>query len=169
MSKLSAKMKRFCEEYLIDLNASAAARRAGYSEKTAFRAGQVNMQKYAIQAEIQKAIKERTRRTRIDADYVLTSIKTVAERCMQAEPVMIKGEDGKMIESGEFKFDSSGANRALELLGKHLRLFTDKMELAGKDGEPISHEWTVNIVGVEDAKDKTALEINGGVSTCVDE
>ncbi len=132
MSKLSAKMKRFCEEYLLDLNASAAARRAGYSKKTAFRAGQVNMQKYAIQAEIQKAIEERTRRTKIDTDYVLARIKTVAERCMQDVPVMIRGEDGTMIESGEYKFDSSGANKALENLGRHLKLFTDKVDHSEK-------------------------------------
>lgn len=51
--KLTAKQAKFVEEYLVDLNASAAARRAKYSAKTAFRAGQENMQKPAIQAAIQ--------------------------------------------------------------------------------------------------------------------
>ena len=46
---------------------------------------------------------------------------------MQAEPIMIKGENG-IEESGEYKFDSAGANKSLELIGKHLRLFTDKIE-----------------------------------------
>ena len=130
--KFTVKQQLFIEEYLADFNASAAARRAGYSPKTAFRAGQENMQKPAIQAVIQKAIEERTRRTGIGADYVLTRIKTVAERCMQAEPVMIRDDDGKMVKSGEYRFVSSGANKALENLGRHLKLFTDKIDHSGK-------------------------------------
>ena len=51
---------------------------------------------------------------------------------MQAEPVMIRGTEGKIV--GEYKFDASGANRELEQLGKHLRLFTDKLELLGNLG-----------------------------------
>ena len=71
---------------------------------------------------LQNEFKERNM---ITAEYVLNSIKNVAERCMQAEPVMIR--DGRdWIGSGEYKFDSSGANKALELLGKHLKLFTEK-------------------------------------------
>ena len=76
-------------------------------------------------------IKAQEKRTEITADYVLSSLKEVAERCKQAIPVMMKDENGNMVETGEYKFDSTGANRALELLGKNLKLFIDKTEHSG--------------------------------------
>lgn len=69
----------------------------------------------------------------IDAKWVLNSLKEVANRCMVAEPVMVRGSEG-MEPSGEYKFDSSGANRSLELIGKHLKLFTDKVDHTSSDG-----------------------------------
>jgi len=68
---------------------------------------------------------------KVDAEWVLKNLKSVAERCMTAEPVMIK-VDGEMIETGEYRFDSSGANKSLELIGKTMKMFTDKIELDGK-------------------------------------
>lgn len=62
----------------------------------------------------------------VTKEYVLKSFKNVAERCMTAEAVL--DEDGEPI--GEWKFDSSGANSALKSLGSHLKLFTDKKEVA---------------------------------------
>ena len=127
MRAFTARQEKFCEEYLIDLNASASARRAGYSPKTAFRAGQENMQKPAIQAKIQKAIAARSERTKITSDYVLTSIKEVADTCMQIDP-----ETGRIM-------NAAAANKALELLGKHLKLFTDRVE--AKSDEVITLCW----------------------------
>jgi len=80
--------------------------------------------------ELQDEIKERNI---VTVEYVLQSLINVAERCQQAEPVMIR-VDGEMVPSGEYRFDSSGANKSLELLGKTLKMFTDKTELTGKDG-----------------------------------
>ena len=127
--KLTNKQKKFIQEYLIDLNGTQAAIRAGYSKKRADQIGFENLRKPDIRSALEKAQQKQQERTQITADYVLTSIRSVAQRCMQAEPVMIKGEDGQMIESGKFKFDSSGANKALENLGKYLKLFTERMEL----------------------------------------
>lgn len=62
----------------------------------------------------------------ISKGWVIDRLKKVAERCMQAEPVM-KMVDGEMQETGEYKFDSAGANRALELLGKELQMFQTKV------------------------------------------
>ena len=91
-------------------------------------------------------MEERSKRTEIDADYVLTSLKEVADRCLQATPVMVKGEGGKMVKSGEYRFDSSGANRALELLGKHLKLFTDMLE----QKNILSHNQRVEDLATDD-------------------
>lgn len=123
-AKLTDKQKRFCEEYLKDLNATQAAIRAGYSAKTANSVGPENLVKPCIQAEIKRMQDARSERTKIDQDYVLKGFKAVFERCMQAEPVMIK-EKGKLVESGEYQFNSSGANTALIWLGKHLGMFAD--------------------------------------------
>ncbi|WP_175813344.1 terminase small subunit [Burkholderia contaminans] len=71
MSKLTAKQQLFVDEYLVDLNASAAARRAGYSEKTARAIGIENLTKPAIRAAVDAAMKKRGERTRMTADEVL--------------------------------------------------------------------------------------------------
>jgi phage terminase small subunit len=69
--KLNPKQRRFVEEYLVDLNATAAAKRAGYSERTARQAGAENLSKPVIKAAIQEAIKERSEQTGITAAEVL--------------------------------------------------------------------------------------------------
>jgi phage terminase small subunit len=69
--KLSHKQARFVEEYLIDLNATQAAIRAGYSAKTARQIGQQNLSKLDIGEPIEKARAERTERTELTADWVI--------------------------------------------------------------------------------------------------
>jgi len=127
MTKLTPKQDMFCKEYLIDLNATQAAIRAGYSKKTAYAMGHENLRKPKLAKIIGILNDERAKRTLVDGDWVLEKLQIVAERCMTAEPVMVRGEDG-MEESGEYKFDSSGANKSLELIGRHHKLFTDKIE-----------------------------------------
>ena len=68
---LTAKQQRFVAEYLIDLNATQAAIRAGYSAKTAYSVGHENLKKPEVQAELQVEMKARSERTEIDADWVL--------------------------------------------------------------------------------------------------
>ena len=69
--KLTPKQHRFVEEYLIDLNATKAAARARYSEKTARQIGSENLSKPAIQEAIERAKRDRSEATKIDAEYVL--------------------------------------------------------------------------------------------------
>lgn len=71
MRKLAPRQLRFCEEYIIDLDATGAAIRAGYSKKTAGQLGYQNLQIPSIAAKIAEMQAERTHRTQIDADYVL--------------------------------------------------------------------------------------------------
>ncbi len=131
--KLTAKQKRFIEEYLIDLNATQAAKRAGYSERTAKQIGTENLSKLAIREAIQARCNKRSERTEITADYVLTSLQEVVERCMQHEEVKDREGNG----TGEYQFQHAGANRALELLGKNLKLFTDVVKIEEESLDPL--------------------------------
>ena len=143
MANLTPKQQRFVEEYLIDLNATQSAIRAGYSEKTASEQGSRMLGNVKVQAAIQEAQNKRTERTEITQDYVLSNIQKVIERCMQQEavqardgsPLLVEGPDGDL--ACLFEFKENGALKGLELLGKHLGMFKDKIEHTGKDGGPI--------------------------------
>lgn len=143
MANLTPKQQRFVEEYLIDLNATQAAIRAGYSAKTAAVIGAENLIKPYIQKAIQEAQNKLTERTEITQDYVLTNIKKVIERCMQQEAVQARDGSPLLVEGPEgdlaclFEFKETGALKGLELLGKHLGMFKDKIELTGKDGSSL--------------------------------
>ena len=110
---LTAKQEMFCLEYLIDLNATQAAIRAGYSLKTAKDIACENLTKPNIQARISEAMKERSENTKIDAAYVLKMSNELLLRCM------VDGED----------FSPSGAGKALDLIGKHVdvQAFNEKV------------------------------------------
>lgn len=122
--KLSPKQKVFAEEYLKDLNSTQAAKRAGYSEKSAAYAGSHTLNVPEVKAQIQKNMDERSERTKIDSDYVLTTVKDTVERCRQAEPVMEWDPIAKeMVRTGEWKFDAANVLKGCDLLGKHLKLW----------------------------------------------
>lgn len=134
MMALNARQQRFVEEYLVDLNATAAAIRAGYSAKTAQEQGSRLLSNVMVQAAIQAARQAQSKRTEITQDYVLTRLRENLERAMQAEPVV----DREGNATGEYTYQGSVANRACELLGKHLGMFADKHEITGKEGKPIA-------------------------------
>ena len=124
---MTEKQQRFVEEYLVDLNATQAAIRAGYSEKTAYSIGHENLTKPDVLAAVVKARAKQQERTQVDADWVVERLIQNYERAMQLEPV----HDRKGEPTGELQWAGPVANRALELLGKHLAMFTDRVELDG--------------------------------------
>lgn len=156
-AKLTPKQERFCREYLIDLNGTQAAIRAGYSEKTAYSIASEVLKKPEIMMRINELQADRSQRTEITADYVLNGIKEIVERCQQKVPVL--DDDGK--ETGEWKFEANPALKGFELLGKHLKLFTEKIETH-------DHKYThVEIVMKDDGQDATvtfAAEAEDSVS-----
>ena len=146
---MTKKQKRFIEEYLIDLNATQAAIRAGYSPDTAKSIGSENLTKPDIQARIAKAMAERSRRTGVNADRVVMELAKIAfvnaNNVIDMETATVKAgalpEDTAAIQSVKIKtFGEDGLEReikmadklrALELLGRHLGMFKDKVELSG--------------------------------------
>lgn len=141
---LTNKQKTFIQEYLVDLSASKAAERAGYSKKTVAQKGCFLLTVPEVAKAIQDEMDKRAEKTGITADYVLSTIHETIERCKQNFPVLDrKGDqvycetpDGEVVPA--FQFDSKGVLKGCELLGKHLKLFTDKVEHSGAVGFSLS-------------------------------
>lgn len=170
MQELTGQQKLFVREYMIDLNATQAAIRAGYSAKTAESMGNKLMQKPHIKAAIQKQMDKRSRKTDITAERVLQELakigfadikdflryeteKTVVDYDDEGNPVygykqIVEAKpseeiDGTLVnevsigKDGTFRFKMHDKKAALEMLGKHLKLFTDRQEITGADGGPL--------------------------------
>lgn len=93
MADLTAKQQRFVEEYLIDLNATQAAIRAGYSADTAKSIGSENLTKPDVQEAIAQAQSERSERTKIDADWLLKRLADEAD----ADVADLYADDGSLL------------------------------------------------------------------------
>ena len=145
---MTKKQKRFVEEYLIDLNATQAAIRAGYSPHTAKDIGCENLAKPNIAAAISQAMAERSRRTGINQDRVLQELARIGfakiTDVVDPETAEIRtdasDDDLACIQSIKIKPNEFGTEREVKLydkkaalvdLGKHLGLFKDNVELSG--------------------------------------
>lgn len=137
--KLTDKQKRFIEEYLIDLNATQAAIRAGYSERTAYSIGEENLKKPEIKRAIDEAQLNRSSRVQITQDDVIRMLIENIEKSSGTKQVVItqtrKSEDGEFVgdDVAQFVYEPSSVNKALELLGKHLGMFKDKLDVTTGD------------------------------------
>lgn len=146
MSNMNPRWQKFAEEYLVDLNASAAYKRAGY--KATGNAAEVCAARLLRNAQVQALIQEGrekvSKKTLVTVAFVIEGLREVAQRCMQRVPVMVgQGKDRKQARTAEgegvWEFDSSGANRSLELLGKHAGAFSDD------DSEDLPMPTVVNV------------------------
>ena len=148
MTGLTPKQQQFVEEYLIDLNATQAAIRAGYSPKTAKSIGQENLTKPDVAAAVEAALAARSRRTQVTADMVLLELGRIGFSNMghyarwDGNAVDLKCSDGMTEDAlrcvaevsqtvtehgGTVRFKLHDKPKALELLGRHLGLFTDRL------------------------------------------
>jgi len=190
MAGLTEKQKMFVLEYLVDLNATAAALRAGYSDKTAGKIAHQLLEKTRIQEAIQEAMKKRERRTEITSDKVLHQLAKIAfgdikdfvtfeerrteyttDEDSEGNTVKIQKEysavrirpsdevDGTLLaEVAEtkdgLKIKRHDSLKALELIGKHLGMFTEKHEheIYGKDGGPIQTQVDLSGLTLEELR-----------------
>lgn len=149
---MTKKQKLFIEEYLIDLNATQAAIRAGYSPETAGSIGSENLKKPEIRARIDKAMAERSRRTGITQDRVLMELAKIGfaniKDVIDTETAKIrddaKEEDLACIQSVKVKPNEWGTEREVKMydkksalvdIGRHLGMFKDKVEISKLDEE----------------------------------
>lgn len=152
VGKLTDKQKRFVEEYLIDLNATQAAIRAGYSEQTAYSIGQRLLKKVEVQEAIQQAQNKRSERTQITQDEVIRRLIENVDISMGKKATVItipsKSENGEVVgnDVAQFVYEPSAANKALELLGKHLGIFKDGVDITS-GGKPLQ-PTIIELVGV---------------------
>jgi phage terminase small subunit len=154
---LTPKQLRFCDEYLVDLNATQAAIRAGYSAGTAYQIGHANLQKERIQRVVAERMAARAVRTRISKDNVLRQIgelatydiadafteKGAVKAIHDMPPALrnaISSIEVQELTVGEQaiglvkKIKLIDRTRPIELAGRHLKLFTDKLEHSFADG-----------------------------------
>lgn len=128
---MNTKQKRFCDEYLIDCNATQAAIRAGYSPKTAKSIGQENLTKPDLKAYIDEQLERIHNENIADAEEVMEYLTSVMRGQSKASVVVVEGYgDGcsgaKIIEKPP---DEKERLKAAELLGKRHSLFTDKVDM----------------------------------------
>lgn len=133
-SNLTDKEELFCQEYLIDLNKTQAYIRAydTVNYDSARTEASKTFAKPHILARIKDLMSERAQKMEISQDWVVLNLKKTFEQCCEGEEVLQFNPETKQMESiGKWQFDSGGANRSLELIGKHLGMFNPKLELSG--------------------------------------
>lgn len=133
---MTEKQKRFADEYLIDLNATQAAIRAGYSKKTAYSQGERLLKNVEVEKYIQERMKQLASEKVATAEEVIQYLTSVLRGEAKGEEIVIEGcGDGYSEAKTMMKAPSEKDKlKAAELLGKRYGLFKDKVELEGEVG-----------------------------------
>jgi phage terminase small subunit len=121
IDSLTPKQIRFCEEFLLDLNATKAVLRAGYQTKYPNRIAFQLMENQAIRLTIDALQAQRSQNSDVTKDFVLRGIQ-------------------KAIRLAEESNNINSLLRGYELLARHLGMFVDRQEISGPDGSPIEHK-----------------------------
>jgi phage terminase small subunit len=122
---LTDKQAKFVDEYLIDLNATQAAIRAGYSANRASEIGYQQLRKTTVQEAIAEAMEKRSKRVQRTADDVMRDLAAIRADAMQ----IVRDKDGNAV-----MLDKPSAIKTLELEGKHLAMWIEKQQLSGDVG-----------------------------------
>ena len=171
---LNRKQQSFVNEYLIDKNATQAAIRAGYSERTAKNIAHNLLTKMDIQEAIETALQEQSKRTEITADRVLNELAKIGFADMatytewsnsgvtlissddlpeDASAAVAEVSETTTKDGGTVRFKLHDKLAALEKIGKHLNMFKEKVELTGDDGGPleVSIDYRADLISRFDA------------------
>ena len=150
MGKLNIKQKRFADEYLICSNATEAAKKAGYSEKTAKQQGQRLLTNVDLKNYIDERLKILESEKIAQADEVMQYFTKVLRGEETEEVVVVEGQGDGVTEARKIKKEVSPKDKlkAAELLGKRYGLFTDKLQLEDTSVE-------LNIKGFEGVIDES--------------
>lgn len=162
-NKLTPKQQRFCEEYLVDLNATQAAIRAGYSKKTAYSIGEENLKKPELLKIIKDAQNKQSEKLKITANDIAEGLQSITNSDItdyltwDGDGIKLKPSSAlteaqrKLIAevsetSNGFRFKLYDKTKALELSGRHLGMFVDKIQVE----DVTKHEfWTQLLQKVE--------------------
>ena len=133
MAKLTAKQKRFCDEYLIDLNATQAAIRAGYSSKYANTNASKLLQITTIKEFIKKRMDEKEKNLIADQDEVLRYLTSVLRGESQSTEIVVEGKGDGVSKARTMQKEPSEKDRlkAAELLGKRYGIYTENVDMNG--------------------------------------
>jgi len=172
---LTSKQEAFVKEYLIDLNATQAAIRAGYKENAAGVVACQNLKKTSIKEAIAKEMELRQERTRVTQDKVVKELAKLAFSNMRSfvtwgpqkvtilDSGMLSEDDAACVmevsetttnAGGTVRFKLYNKKDALELLGRHLGMFSDIIKHTGEGGGPISHRFDFDDKSIRAAFDK---------------
>ena len=131
--RLTAKQSAFVDEFLVELNGTQAAIRAGYGAKSAKVTASQNLTKPNLVAALQDAMAERAKKLKVKQEWVLEKLVENVERAMQVTEVL----DREGEPTGVFVYQGAVANKALELIGRHLGMFSDKGAEKPRDYVPL--------------------------------
>ena len=133
---LTPRQRRFVAEYMVDLNGTQAAIRAGYAPGGARQCASRLLAQAPVQTALKNAMSERQKRTELTADEVIGDLRELRDICMGRKPVKImtivkNAREGtaEPVEVEGMMFEPAAANRALEMLGRHMRLFADRVDM----------------------------------------